>query len=163
MITKPRPNDLPVIEKILSQWTETKEKVKYVNRIEQAIGGKTEYGMRFWVAREGNLCVGVAGLSDPLPKVLSLAKTDKPGEIKILYVDKDSQGKGAGRALIEYLEKSARESGYKELLVRSAERYRETAYGFYEKVGYEKAGKVPGGEEGKEMQVFGKVLIGKQL
>ncbi len=114
--------------------------------------------MQFWVAKEGDTVIGVVGLCSPLPKILPFAKTDNPGEIKILYLDRRMQGNGVGRSLVKYIEKQAIRQEYSELLIRSAEKYRKTAYGFYEKIGYSKIGIIEGENESKRMQVFDKVL-----
>ena len=157
-IEKPKISDLEQIRNIFSQWTEIEEVEKYLSRISNEINGQTEFNMQFWVACENKIAVGVVGLSDPLPKVLPFAKTEKPGEIKILYVDTKKQGKGIGRFLVDFIEEEAIAQGYSELLIRSAEKYRETAYRFYEKMDYVKVGVVDGEDSSKKMQVFGKVL-----
>lgn len=157
IIVKPETKDLEQIKEILSQWTEIDEVEKYITRISNEIDGKTKFNMQFWVAK-GKIVVGVVGLCNPSPNILSFAKTSNPGEIKILYVDTETQGKGIGKSLVEYIEEQAFRQEYSELLVKSAERYRSTAYGFYEKLGYLKTGIVESGEGSKRMQVFGKVL-----
>jgi GNAT superfamily N-acetyltransferase len=157
-IVKPETYDLEQIRKILTQWTETEEADKYVTRISNEIGGKTEFNMQFWVARENGKAVGIIGLCNPLPKLLHLAKTHKPGELKILYVDTKNHGKGVGTNLLDFIADEAKKQGYSELLVRSAEKYRETAYGFYEKKGYVKLGVIDCNNCSKTMQVFGKLL-----
>lgn len=157
-IAKPETKDLEKIREILGQWTEDEEVEKYIARIANEIDGKTEFNMQFWVAKEDKVVVGVVGLCNPLPKVLPLANTGNPGEIKILYIDTHRQGKGIGKLLVGYIEEEAHKQGYSELLIRSAERYRDTAYGFYEKLGYFKVGIIEGGERSQKMQVFSKVL-----
>lgn len=157
-VNKPQQNDLEDIRNILIQWTEQKEVDKYMQRIENEINGKTEFNMQFFVARDENeKAVGVAGLSDLLPKALEFSKTKNPGEVKILYVDNDTRGKGVGKKLIKFLEKKAKENSYSELLVRSARKYCQTAYGFYKHMGYEDVGEIKGGS-GKIMKVFRKIL-----
>lgn len=135
IIDKPKKTDIDYIRKILEQWTEAAEVEKYCQRIVNEIDGMIEFNMHFWIAKENELSVGIIGLSDPLPKVISFAKTPKPAEIKILYVDTTQQGKGIGRLLVEFIEKEAVRQNYKELLIRSAKRYQNTAYGFYQKLG----------------------------
>lgn len=157
-IDKPKTNDLKDIEKILIQWTEKEEVDKYMQRIENEIKGQTKFNMQFVVARDENeKAVGVAGLSDPLPKALKFSKTKNPGEVKILYVDNDTRGKGVGKKLIKFLEKKAKDDSYSELLVRSARKYCQTAYGFYKHMGYEDVGEIKSGS-GKIMKVFRKIL-----
>lgn len=153
VISKPQEKDLPDIKKILDQWTELEETDKYIGRIVNEINGKTEFSMRFWVIRNENSVVGIGGLADPLPKTLSFAKSIKSGEIKILYIDNDYRGKGIGKELMLFLENKAKEGGVTELLVRSAERYKDTAYGFYENMGYQKMGIID-----QNMMVFRKLL-----
>ena len=158
IINKPTKEDLEMVRKILLQWTEKSEADKYIDRIKKEIGGTTEFNMHFWVAKNNGKAIGVVGLADPLPKVLPLAKTKNPGELKILYLYKKEQGKGIGKFLVDFVEEQAKKQGYSELLVRSAERYRDTAYGFYKNMGYKTIGVVSGSEKSKLMQVFSKKL-----
>ena len=157
-IIKPRQSDLEQIKTILCQWTEPAEVEKYLLRFTNEINGQTEYGMQFWIAEDNGVVMGVVGLSDPMPNLLTFAQTKNPGEIKILYVDGQSQGKGIGKELINFIQMEAAKKRYSELLVRSAQKYKLTAYGFYEKLGYTNLGAV--GSESKQMQVFGKVIAG---
>lgn len=155
MITfsKPSKNDLEAIRQILKQWTDAEEVEKYLSRIETEINGQTEYAMNFWVALYNDQVIGVCGLALPMPNVLSYAKTSVPGEIKILYLDNAYRGKGVGQQTLSFLEKEALRQGYKELFVRSAERYKNTGHGFYEKMGYKILGKTE-----NNMSIFNKVI-----
>jgi len=153
IISKPTTQDLESIRQILWQWTDLEEVEKYLGRISSEINGITEYSMGFWVIKDENLVIGVGGLSKPLPIVLPLAKLNNPGEIKILYLDNKFRGIGAGKQLINFLEQEAKNQGYTELFIRSAERYKETAYGFYQKMGY----KIVGQTENK-MSIFYKLI-----
>ena len=153
VILKPKIEDLDKIRKILEQWTELEEVEKYLSRINSEINGYTEYSMNFWVIIENGVVAGVGGLAKPLPIVLPLAKSENPGEIKILYIDNSYQGKGIGKQLVNFLENEARNQGYTELFVRSAERYKDTGHGFYEKMGYKSLG-----ETENNMSIFNKIL-----
>ena len=157
IVVKPSLEDLSRIENILTQWNIVGDVEQNVKRITNEINGKTEFNMQFWIARENDEVLGVTGLSDPLPKVIRFAKNTKPAEIKILYVDKDKQGKGIGRKLVSFVEEEARIKGYNELLVRSALIYKDTAWGFYKKMGYADVGKLEKGER-EPIQVFEKLL-----
>ena len=53
-----------------------------------------------------------------------------------LAVRENCQGKGFGRELVNYAESFARERGYAEIVLHA----RETARGFYQKLGYEAEG-----------------------
>ena len=54
-------------------------------------------------------------------------------KMRQLAVRESSQGKGFGRELVNYAESFVRERGYAEIVLHA----RETARGFYEKLGYE--------------------------
>ena len=152
-IEKPKIKDLETIRQILEPWTEPGEIEKYLSRISSEISGQTKYSMNFWVIFNNDLVIGVGGLAEPLPIILPLAKTSKPGEIKILYLDNNYRGQGAGREMINFLENEAYSQGYTELFIRSAERYKDTAYGFYKKMGYKNLGKTE-----NNMNIFNKIF-----
>jgi len=54
-------------------------------------------------------------------------------KMRQLAVRESSQGKGFGRELVNYAESFAKERGYSEIVLHA----RETALGFYEKLGYQ--------------------------
>ena len=139
-IIKPKIEDLDRIFEILLEWTEKEESQKYIERIKNEINGKTEFNMSFWVIKKDNEVVGIGGLSEILPSVKIFSKTENPGELKILYLDNNFRGQGFGKILLNFLEEKAKESKYTELVVRSAEKYKDTAYGFYDKMGYSNIG-----------------------
>jgi N-acetylglutamate synthase-like GNAT family acetyltransferase len=153
VVKKPTTDDLKTIGQILEQWTELEEVDKYLLRIDSEINGQTEYSMNFWVIKDNQSVVGVGGLAEPLPAILSLAKSKNPGEIKVLYINDNDRNKGVGRQMIDFLEQEAARQGYTELFVRSAERYQETAYGFYKKMGYKSIGKTE-----NNMNIFNKLI-----
>lgn len=155
-IVKPEIEDLASIKTILSQWTEAKEVKKYISRIENEIKGRSEFNMHFWVAKKQQV-VGVIGLSDPLPILKSFFQTSNPLEIKILYVDKIHTRQGIGKALVSFLENKAIEVGCKEIFVRSAIKYKDTAWTFYMKLGYQPLGIITNHKNNK-MQVFRKII-----
>ena len=160
-VAKPTRSDISAIEKILSFWTEQKEADKYIKRIENEIDGKTKFNLQFWTAKEKNKPLGIIGLCNPLPTVIPFAKTKKPGEIKILSVDNQSRKKGIGKKLVQFTEDEAQKQGCKELLVRSSRKYKNTAYGFYKKMGYSDLGVIKN-TSGKPMQLFEKLLKSRQ-
>ncbi|MES1217408.1 MAG: GNAT family N-acetyltransferase [Bacteroidota bacterium] len=63
---------------------------------------------------------------------------EKPGTVRLrqMAVLNDLQGKGIGRALMNFAENLARDGGYKILSMHA----RKNAIGFYEKMGYKVAG-----------------------
>ncbi len=63
---------------------------------------------------------------------------EKPGTLRLrqMAVLNDLQGKGIGRALMNFAENLARDQGYKIMSMHA----RKNAVGFYEKMGYKVAG-----------------------
>ena len=63
---------------------------------------------------------------------------EKPGTVRLrqMAVLNDLQGKGIGRALMNFAENLARDAGYKVVSMHA----RQHAIGFYEKMGYKVAG-----------------------
>ncbi len=57
-------------------------------------------------------------------------------QMRQLAVDADFQGRGIGTQLVRYSEVFARQRGYRQIVMHA----RETAVGFYEKLGYRKEG-----------------------
>ncbi|MFL5788609.1 MAG: GNAT family N-acetyltransferase [Flavisolibacter sp.] len=64
---------------------------------------------------------------------------ENPGTVRLrqMAVINDLQGKGIGRALMQFAENLARDRGYKKITMHA----RKNAIGFYEKLGYRKVGK----------------------
>ena len=152
-INKPSIKDLIRIDLILSEWTEKEEVNKYIKRIEKEINGYTEFGMSFWVIKKDNEVIGVGGLSEILPSIKIFSQTNNPGELKILYLDNKFRGQGFGKTFLGFLEEKAKEIKYTELMIRSAENYKDTAYDFYIKMGYKNLGLTD-----NNMAVFAKQL-----
>ena len=64
---------------------------------------------------------------------------EEPQTVRLrqMAVMNDLQGKGIGRALMQFAENLARDRGYKKITMHA----RKNALGFYEKMGYKKIGK----------------------
>jgi predicted GNAT family N-acyltransferase len=64
---------------------------------------------------------------------------EEPQTVRLrqMAVINDLQGKGIGRALMQFAENLARDRGYKKITMHA----RKNALGFYEKMGYRKVGK----------------------
>lgn len=152
-VRKPKTEDFERIKEILLQWTEKDEVEKYLKRIQNEIEGNIEFNINFWVLDKDNVCIGVGALSDILPELNLFTQTDKSIELKILYLDNLIRGQGLGKLLLTFLENKAKKNHFKEIILRSAERYKDTAYGFYEKMGYAKVGLTD-----NNMTVFSKKL-----
>jgi len=63
---------------------------------------------------------------------------EKPQTVRLrqMAVSNDLQGKGVGKALMNFAENLARDRGYKKITMHA----RDNAIGFYEKLGYKKSG-----------------------
>ncbi|HZH66684.1 MAG TPA: GNAT family N-acetyltransferase [Flavisolibacter sp.] len=61
---------------------------------------------------------------------------DETVRLRQMAVVNDVQGKGIGRALMQFAENLARDRGYKKITMHA----RKNAVGFYEKLGYKKSG-----------------------
>ena len=63
---------------------------------------------------------------------------EEPGTVRLrqMAVLNDLQGKGVGRALMQFAENLARDRGYKKITMHA----RKNSLGFYEKMGYRKVG-----------------------
>ena len=86
---------------------------------------------------KNNLLIG-AFEDDQMLGCCMLLEDSKPGVIKLrqMAVLNDLQGKGIGKALIQFAENLARDRGYKVLTMHA----RKNALGFYEKMGYRAVG-----------------------
>lgn len=64
---------------------------------------------------------------------------EQPGTVRLrqMAVINNLQGKGIGRALMQFAENIARDRGFRRITMHA----RKTAIGFYEKLGYEVSGK----------------------
>lgn len=156
-IRKPQKGDLVEIKSILSQWNDEEYTEIYLSRVRNEINGITEFNMKFWIASDDGV-LGIVGLSDLSPDLSIFSKTDKPGQLKILYIDNKMRGKKIGKKLALHIEKEALKQGYKELLVKSSEIYKNTAWGFYEKMGYKQMGLIENSRNDKKSMIFQKML-----
>lgn len=160
-LSKPQIDDLPAIRQILLAWNTQSETAKYAKRVKQEIDGQPEFNQRFWVLKNKSKVVGLGGLADCQPKLQPFVTVDEPSclaELKAVYLSPECRGQGWGRFLVIGLETKAAQQGCKQLLLVSADKYKDTAYGFYRHLGYNRVGTVEGGSENKKMAVFSKVL-----
>jgi len=142
---KPQFKDLKKIRSVLEQWTDQEEVDKYCQRITNEINGIIEYNTHFWVGEWQNEVVGVAGTSDILPKTKEYSQGNNPIDLKILYLDNNIRGHGFGKDFLDFLENEAIKTSHDEMIIRTAKRYKDTAWGFYQKMGYELVGYIDDG------------------
>jgi len=156
IIRKPIQKDIPSIEKILNQWTQSNDVSKNIDFIKQEIVGNIIDGMRFWVLEDEKDVKGICGIGDPLRKLLPFAKTDSPTELKLLFVDENARGKGYGNMMFSKMSELAKKEGATELFAKSAAKDRCSAYDFYGKKGFERIHRF---EERKlPLEIFRKAL-----
>ena len=90
----------------------------------------------------GEEVIGVIGFRQPDERLLEFTSTPKPTELVNAYVAKEHRkGKGVGRALVAELEIQAKSHGHTEVVLNSGPRYKDTGWGFYDKLdGYQRVG-----------------------
>lgn len=91
-------------------------------------------GKKFLVAAlsDGTIS-GVMGYQKLRDEMREFAQTDRPAEIINANVHDAHRGTGVGSALVKGIEAAAKGEGYKELLLNSGPRYKDTAWEFYNK------------------------------
>jgi len=139
--------DLPSVTNIISQSFSDTEDVQYViNLIKDSLSDTSQYPGEFYVVAKDDkgTVVGLLGYRDAVTKLKQFSTGNKPIEIYSLFVDMHVRQKGIGRCLINFLEEYAVTNGYDVILVKSADKFKETGWVFYEKIGFALAGTVEG-------------------
>jgi hypothetical protein len=95
----------------------------------------------------------VLGFRTPHSQLLPFSKTERPVELYSLFTN--PKHTGAGRALAEKMLQTV-ESKYTEVILFSSEEISKDSWGFYDKVGFERAGVLLIGNSSG--QVFRKTL-----
>ena|SRR3989338_8183862 len=133
--------DLELLRPILETWIKDRDTKKPLpQEVDSVIAlmqksARGEGDTRYVVAVEEEKPIGVVGFR-PLPETMAqYAQTAKPAELINAYVDSNfRQGQGVGRSLLQGLEDRVRQEGYEEILLNSGPRYKDTAWGFYNKM-----------------------------
>ena len=142
------PEDLADLRPILEEWVrnpETQQVIAQEVEDDLTLIGKIASGedpaRKYYVATENGKVVGGMGFQTDIDEqVADYAQTDSVVEVINAYVSGELRQAGVGRALIARIEREARALGYFELLVNSGPRYRESGWGFYDRVIGEKLG-----------------------
>lgn len=158
VLRKPKAEDLKAIYEIISEWNESPYVDELYQYIETEISHPLEYNLQFFVLEDADAVVGVGGIADPIPDMMHFATRKKPGTIKSLYVKNEQRGKGYGKMLLTGLEQKLKSDGYDEIILRSDEKFKSTAWDFYVKMGYEALGTMPSKDGTTEMAVFRKII-----
>lgn len=83
-----------------------------------------------------NLHIGAFEDDQMLGCCMLVAENEETVRLRQMAVMNDLQGKGLGRALMQFAENLARDRGYKKISMHA----RKNASGFYEKMGYKRVG-----------------------
>lgn len=143
-------SDIAALAPILETWVKdrnTGESLpREVDTIIQAVraAANGEGETKYFVAKIGEVLVGIMGYKPASDVMKQYALTESPAEIVNAFVDAEQRGgRGVGRTLVNAVEMDARKSGYSEILVNSGPRYRNTAWGFYDRVFGESVSTIP--------------------
>jgi len=133
--------DLPQIDMILEAWVRDpgtgviiqREVDEVLERIRQGIDNP-ENGTNVVAEDLQGRVIGVMGIYPVDPEMQQYVTTDNPREINNAYVADDVRGSGAGKSLVKKLESIGLQRGYKELVLNSGPRYKETGWEFWKRV-----------------------------
>lgn len=161
VIQSPAITDLERISQIYSEYYVDEEgkidpeEIKYFTElIEKSIKETSSDATEsYLVARKQNEIQGIAGYRNVIKKFLPYTVTPNPLEVYVLFVEKNHSRQGIGKELIEYIKTIAIKKGYTELVVRSASKFRDSGWKFYEKLGFQEVGTIPE-KTGQESKIF---------
>ena len=139
-------NDIGQLRPILETWIRWEGQIikieveEVLKLVAESIEGKNDN--HFLVAETVDKeVIGMIGFKPPEKRMLPFSKTDKPVELINAYVAKKHRGgKGVGRALVNRLEQEAIKAGGEEVILNSGPRYKNSGWGFYDRIGYENIG-----------------------
>jgi L-amino acid N-acyltransferase YncA len=134
-----READLDSVRSILEEWQVDhhtgKVATPFINatlrEIEKSIDGKNH---RTYLVAEtaGNHILGLMGINDQDINPSLTAEADKPVEIVSAYITHAARNQGVGSALLDHLERLARDRGFTDIVVVSGSRTR-SGYPFWTK------------------------------
>jgi len=163
-----RAEDIPQLQPILETWIRDSathqllpdEVNDVIKAMQESMEGKND---RVYLVAEGldGQILGTVGLKNPDQLMRSFAKTDRPAELINAYVSKEQRGgKGVGSTLVKNLEAQAVARGYTEIVLNSGPRYKESGWGFYDRLpGYERGCMVENLYRSGPAQVWSKTLV----
>jgi len=134
--------DIEPVRSILADWVKdpetgavlTEEIDEIIGELSKSLVGESSSQFMVAEALDGSV-LGLARISPVSEKVKQFAQSNNPVELFNLYVAAgQNKGKGVGTALFEAVQSLAREQGYTEVMLNSGPRYKESGWGFYEKV-----------------------------
>ena len=159
--------DLTQLKPILDIWIKDRETGQRLpdeveedlQLMRESINGGND--RNYLVAEKNGKVIGMIGFKNPDKRMIPFSRTSNPTELVNAYVDPElRKGRGVGKALVAKLEGDAGKKGFTEVILNSGPRYKDTGWGFYDKLpGYERVGvaeKYYG--EGGDAPVWSKVL-----
>ncbi|MEI6144368.1 MAG: GNAT family N-acetyltransferase [Candidatus Berkelbacteria bacterium] len=135
------------IEEILRQWLfdsqtgefREDELVEDMELMKNSLSSDNE--RKYYVATTNDKVIGVVGMQPVYHKLEKFVQGKDSVEVINLYVDKNSQGLGVGKALMTEIEEASKSFGHDEILLWSGPRFKDTAWGFYDHLeGWSRAG-----------------------
>lgn len=140
--------DIESLRSILETWIRDRETGKLIleemAEVFQAMRDslKGENDRAYFVAKSpAGEVLGVVGFKPPGEQMEEFVKTGHAVELVNAFVAREHRGRGVGRALVERLEEEARARGHKEIVLNSGPRYKDTGWGFYDRLeGYRRVG-----------------------
>lgn len=140
--------DLHPLKPILESWVRHRDTgVPIPEEVEsdlQVMRDSLHQGIPIYLVAEAanGQVIGVIGLTFPSERMKEFTTTSAPIELINAYVASDWRGgKGVGTALVRALEEEARQRGCTEVILNSGPRYKETGWGFYDRLpGYSRVG-----------------------
>lgn len=143
-------SDLKAIENLFSDWmineetgaVSKKEVEHYLRYIKNSLNDQVldDFNAGYLVAETSKReIVGIIAFRKPIKKILPFTTTPNPAELNHVFVAKEHRGEGIGSALIKKMLEVVKQRGYTEIIVRSGPMYKETGWGFYDKLsGFER-------------------------
>lgn len=134
LIRSVKTEDLRHIETIIKPWLSAEEVSGYLKTIRDIVQSATpsQFNNHFFVAIIDNTVIGITAFRIPLPILLPHSSTDNPAELNMLYVLDSYHGMGVGSALINTIIDRTKKLKYTELIVRSAIRFKDVGWKFYD-------------------------------
>lgn len=139
-VREAQPGDAEQLRPILETWIRDPETGQIieeeVSSVVEAVTASTEgqTDTLFLVAEDAeDRIIGMMGLRAPSAEMQAFTTTENPAELINAYVDIEERGSGAGRALLQKAEITAKANGHTELIVNSGPRYEQSGWPFWTK------------------------------
>lgn len=148
-----KPEDIDTLRPIIETWTRDGLEVKttypfgrrtdrvsgtiideevqvIITEVEESLelGSQVDY---FVYRNSRGVPFGVAGLAPVDWRLTEFTSTERPVEMRNLYLASEARGVGLGKTFLKRVLERAKELGYTEIIWNSGPRFEETAWGFY--------------------------------